>query len=45
MLALHAALANFYTRYNFALIGPFSVATAWFIVSAGARVLSRSPAR
>jgi hypothetical protein len=44
MLALHAALANFYTRYNLALIGPFSVAAAWLIVSAGARVLSRSQA-
>ena len=38
MLGLHAALANIYTRYNLALIGPFSVATAWLIVSIRARV-------
>ena len=32
MLGLHAALASFYTRYNLALIGPFSAAAAWLIV-------------
>jgi len=37
MLGLHAALASFYTRYNFALIGPFSVAAAWVIASAMSR--------
>ena len=31
MLGLHAALASFYTRYNLALIGPFSAAAAWLI--------------
>jgi hypothetical protein len=31
MLALHAVLANHYTRYNLILIGPFAAATAWFI--------------
>jgi hypothetical protein len=38
MLGLHAALASFYTRYNFALIGPFSVSAAWVIASVGVRV-------
>lgn len=31
MLALHAAVANQYTRYNLILIGPFSVGAAWLI--------------
>jgi hypothetical protein len=31
MLALHAALANHYSRYNLILIGPFSVSAAWII--------------
>jgi hypothetical protein len=44
MLALHAALANFYTRYNLVLIGPFSLAAAWLIVSAAARMRSQSQA-
>jgi hypothetical protein len=44
MLGAHAALANYQTRYNLALIGPFSVAAAWLIVSAAARVRSRSQA-
>jgi hypothetical protein len=43
MLGLHALLASFYTRYNLALIGPFSVATAWLVVSVAARW--RAPAR
>ena len=34
MLALHAALANHYTRYNLFLIGPYCVGTAWIICSA-----------
>ncbi|MBV9954280.1 MAG: hypothetical protein JOZ70_03420 [Pseudolabrys sp.] len=34
MLALHAAVANHYTRYNLILIGPFAVAAAWFIQDA-----------
>ena len=31
MLALHAAVANQYTRYNLILIGPFSAGAAWMI--------------
>ena len=31
MLALHAGLANHYTRYNLILIGPFAAAAAWLI--------------
>ena len=31
MLALHALVANHYTRYNLALIGPFAVGTAWLL--------------
>jgi len=42
MLALHAALASFYTRYNLALIGPFSAAAAWLIASNFTRVRSQS---
>jgi hypothetical protein len=34
MLALHAALANEYTRYNLILIGPFSAGAAWLIARA-----------
>jgi len=34
MLAIHAAVANHYTRYNLVLIGPFSVAAAWMIMTA-----------
>ena len=41
MHGLHAALASFYTRYNLALIGPFSAASAWLIASIVTRV--RSP--
>jgi hypothetical protein len=37
LLALHAMLASFYTRYNLVLIGPFSVAAAWLFVSVLAR--------
>ena len=37
MLALHAAVANHYTRYNLILIGPFAAASTWLI----ARVASR----
>jgi hypothetical protein len=29
MLALHAVVANHYTRYNLILIGPFAVGAAW----------------
>jgi hypothetical protein len=31
MLALHALVANHYTRYNLILIGPYSVGAAWLI--------------
>ena len=31
MLAVHAAVANHYTRYNLILIGPYSVGAAWII--------------
>jgi len=34
MLALHAAVANHYTRYNSILIAPYSVGAAWIICSA-----------
>jgi hypothetical protein len=36
MLALHAAVANHYTRYNLILIGPFCSGAAWIIVEAAA---------
>jgi hypothetical protein len=36
MLALHAAVANHYTRYNLILIGPFCAGAAWTIVEAAA---------
>jgi hypothetical protein len=42
MLGLHATLASFYTRYNLALIGPFSAASAWLIASIVTRVRSQS---
>jgi hypothetical protein len=31
MLALHALVANHYTRYNLILIGPYSIGAAWII--------------
>ena len=31
MLALHAVVANHYTRYNLILIGPFCAGAAWII--------------
>jgi hypothetical protein len=31
MLGLHALVANHYTRYNLALIGPFAIGTAWVL--------------
>jgi len=33
MLGLHGLVANHYTRYNLILIGPFSVAAAWMMLS------------
>jgi hypothetical protein len=38
MLALHALLASFYTRYNFVLIGPFCVSAAWVLSRLGKHV-------
>jgi hypothetical protein len=43
MLALHALLASFYTRYNLALIGPFSAASAWLIGSIAMRLYLQMP--
>jgi hypothetical protein len=31
MLALHALVANHYTRYNLILLGPYSIGAAWII--------------
>jgi 4-amino-4-deoxy-L-arabinose transferase-like glycosyltransferase len=33
MLGLHGLIANHYTRYNLILIGPFSAAAAWTLLS------------
>jgi hypothetical protein len=33
MLGLHGLVANHYTRYNLILIGPFSAAAAWMMLS------------
>jgi hypothetical protein len=41
MLALHALLANESTRYNLALVGPFSAAAAWLMISMVENVRSR----
>ena len=41
MLGLHALLANESTRYNLALIGPFSAAAAWLMISTIDRARSR----
>jgi hypothetical protein len=45
MLALHALLANHYTRYNLILIGPFCAGAAWLMASVAARWRSRWQAR
>jgi 4-amino-4-deoxy-L-arabinose transferase-like glycosyltransferase len=45
MLALHAALANFSTRYNLALIGPFAVMVGFLILALGERGRRRAQAR
>jgi 4-amino-4-deoxy-L-arabinose transferase-like glycosyltransferase len=44
MLALHAAVANHYTRYNLPLIGPLAVGAAWIMWTWIAARHSRSPA-
>ena len=41
MLALHAALANQYTRYNLILIGPFAAGAAWMLVRMASRLEQR----
>jgi len=41
MLALHAAVANHYTRYNLILIGPFCAGAAWVIAEAAAALRRR----
>ena len=46
MLALHAVVANHYTRYNLILIGPFAVGAAWIaaqIVPPAIRQRRRAP--
>jgi 4-amino-4-deoxy-L-arabinose transferase-like glycosyltransferase len=45
MLALHAAVANHYTRYNLPLIGPLAVGAAWIMCGWFATWRSRLPAR
>jgi hypothetical protein len=45
MLALHAAVANHYTRYNLILIGPFCAAAAWIICRFASSLLARRPMR
>ena len=45
MLALHAAVANHYTRYNLILIGPFSAGAAWMMTRIASRVTERRRAR
>lgn len=37
MLALHAGLANHYTRYNLILLGPFAAAAAWLVAQCFSR--------
>jgi hypothetical protein len=44
MLALHAAVANHYTRYNLILIGPFCAGAAWIIAEAAAAWRRRAAA-
>jgi hypothetical protein len=41
MLALHATVANQYTRYNLILIGPFAAGTAWLVARKGSALLAR----
>jgi hypothetical protein len=42
MLAAHALLANHYTRYNLALIGPFAVGAAWVLADVVMRIVRRA---
>jgi hypothetical protein len=41
MLALHAAAANHYTRYNLILIGPFCAGASWVICRFASSLLAR----
>ncbi|HEY6254830.1 MAG TPA: hypothetical protein VIY51_03465 [Xanthobacteraceae bacterium] len=43
MLALHALVANHYTRYNIILIGPFAVGAAWIICEWTSKLRWRRP--
>jgi hypothetical protein len=45
MLALHAAVANHYTRYNLILLGPFCAGSAWIIARIVSSLRSRGRAR
>jgi hypothetical protein len=40
MLALHAAVANHYTRYNLILIGPFAAGAAWILAQIGTSAMA-----
>jgi hypothetical protein len=42
MLALHAAVANHYTRYNLILIGPFCAGAAWIICRFASSLVARN---
>jgi hypothetical protein len=43
MLALHALIANHYTRYNLILIGPYAVGAAWILADLFGWLPSRDP--
>ncbi len=45
MVAMHAAVANHYSRYNLILIGPASVGAAWIISRLATRALTRNTTR
>lgn len=45
MLALHAAVANHYTRYNLILIGPFAAGAAWVVVRMLASAMAQQRGR
>ena len=42
MLALHAIIANHFTRYNLIMIGPYAVGAAWILPDLFGRLPSRS---
>ena len=41
MVAVHAAFANHYTRYNLGLIGPIAAGSAWVLLRAAGAMVSR----